>query len=52
MNDDQLPTAQINPWVPMGKPIGVKHVGEMLEELGEAIAAAREIHDSGPGGPP
>jgi hypothetical protein len=26
---------EINPWVPMDRPIDVKHVGKALEELGE-----------------
>lgn len=29
----------ISPWVPMSKPIDVKHVGKLLEELGELQAA-------------
>lgn len=30
----------MTPWVPMQKPIDQKHIGKLLEELGEATAAA------------
>lgn len=30
----------ISPWRPMTKPIDLKHIGKLLEELGEATAAA------------
>jgi hypothetical protein len=33
---DSLP---LNPWVPMSKPIDVKHLGKLAEELNEAGAA-------------
>lgn len=28
-----------NPWIPMNKPIDLKHLGKLLEELGEATSA-------------
>lgn len=30
---------QVNPWVPMLSPIDLKHLGKLVEELGEAQAA-------------
>lgn len=30
----------MNPWVPMTSAIDKKHIGKLLEELGEAVAAA------------
>lgn len=30
----------LSPWVPMTVPIDKKHIGKLLEELGEAVAAA------------
>lgn len=29
----------LNPWTPMSKPIDLKHLGKLAEELGEATAA-------------
>lgn len=29
----------LNPWRPMARPIDLKHLGKLLEELGEAISA-------------
>ncbi len=31
--------AAINPWVPMKKPIDLKHMGKLMEELAECLAA-------------
>lgn len=31
---------ELNPWVPMGEPIDLKHMGKLLEELGELTSAA------------
>ena len=39
--DIGVPAAQsplLNPWVPMSKPIDLKHLGKMAEELGELQA--------------
>lgn len=30
----------LNPWRPMSKPIDQKHIGKLIEELGEATSAA------------
>jgi len=35
--DDRRP---MNPWMPMTSAIDKKHIGKLLEELGEAVAAA------------
>lgn len=29
----------VSPWQPMSRPIDVKHIGKLLEELGEAVTA-------------
>lgn len=29
----------LNPWIPMSKPIDIKHLGKLAEELGEASSA-------------
>ena len=36
--DEDLPFP--NPWNPITKPIDLKHLGKLLEELGEATSAA------------
>lgn len=30
----------VSPWQPMSRPIDLKHIGKLLEELGEAVSAA------------
>ena len=30
---------RVNPWVPMSRPLDLKHLGKLAEELGEAAAA-------------
>ena len=30
----------VNPWHPMNDPVDLKHMGKMLEELGELVAAS------------
>lgn len=34
-----IPRAKMNPWVPMTRPLDLKHMGKLSEELGECIAA-------------
>lgn len=37
----------INPWVPMTEPIDLKHIGKLIEELGECISAAARCQIQG-----
>lgn len=33
-------TPDPSPWVPMSEPIDIKHIGKLIEELGECVSAA------------
>lgn len=39
MADVCKPIQEISPWYPMSRPIDLKHLGKLLEELGELQAA-------------
>jgi hypothetical protein len=39
-DDGPIAGMPLNPWVPMSRPIDLKHIGKLQEELGEAAAAA------------
>lgn len=39
-HDEELGRAQINPWHPMQDPVDLKHMGKLVEELGECSQAA------------
>lgn len=44
MTDDEI---KMNPWVPMSDPCDLKHIGKLIEELGEAISAAARCQIQG-----
>lgn len=37
---DDAVNPQVNPWHPMTDPVDIKHIGKLLEELGEGVSAA------------
>ena len=40
MSDSNTPEKwRVDPWIPMSKPIDLKHLGKLQEELGESCAA-------------
>lgn len=41
------PDVALNPWHPMNDPVDLKHIGKLLEELGEAVAAASRCQIQG-----